>query len=56
MKIQTDTITAIATPNGIGALAVIRLSGSDSHYIFQKCVKEKEKFEKKLLKRKKKND
>lgn len=46
MKTQTDTITAIATPNGIGALAVIRLSGSDSHYIFQKCVKEKEKFEK----------
>jgi tRNA modification GTPase len=44
MKIQTDTITAIATPNGIGALAVIRLSGSDSHFIFQKCIKEKDIF------------
>src|SRR5665647_2294063 len=46
MNIHTDTITAIATPNGIGALAVIRLSGSDSHLIFQKCIKEKETFEK----------
>ena len=45
MNIVTETITAIATPNGIGALAVIRLSGSDSHIIFQRCIKEKEKFE-----------
>ena len=46
MNIVTETITAIATPNGIGALAVIRLSGSDSHNIFQSCIKEKVKFSK----------
>ena len=41
-----STITAIATPEGRGALAVIRISGSEAHDIFYKCIKEKEKFKK----------
>ncbi|DAB29547.1 MAG TPA: hypothetical protein CFH84_08735, partial [Sulfurimonas sp. UBA12504] len=28
--IQTDTIAAIATANGIGSIAIIRLSGPDA--------------------------
>jgi tRNA modification GTPase len=32
---RSSTITAIATPDGVGALAVIRLSGEDSIRIFQ---------------------
>jgi tRNA modification GTPase len=42
---QNDTITALATPNGTSALAVIRLSGSESHIIFRSCIEEEEKFE-----------
>lgn len=34
--IQTDTIVALSTPPGIGAIAVIRLSGSDAIDITQK--------------------
>lgn len=46
MKRNSSTITAIATPEGKGALAVIRISGSKSHDIFCSCIKEKEKFKK----------
>jgi tRNA modification GTPase len=39
-----DTIVALATPNGVGAIGVIRLSGSDSvaicDGIFSKDIKE----------------
>ncbi len=44
MRSNKQTITAIATPNGIGALAVIRISGDESHEIFIKALKEKERF------------
>lgn len=43
---EMDTITAIATPQGIGALAVIRVSGNNSHQVFQQILSEKEKFSK----------
>ena len=36
---QNDTIVAIATANGIGSIAIIRLSGSDSLAIAQKLSK-----------------
>jgi tRNA modification GTPase len=36
---QNDTIVAIATANGIGSIAIIRLSGSDSLSIAQKLSK-----------------
>jgi tRNA modification GTPase len=39
-----DTIVALATPQGTGALAIIRVSGSDSHHITGKTISEKEKF------------
>ena len=37
MKIQlNDTITALATPHGSGAIAVIRLSGKKSFEVIEK--------------------
>jgi tRNA modification GTPase len=36
-----DTIVALATPYGVGALAVIRLSGSDTFQILNRCFKGK---------------
>ncbi len=43
---KNETIVALATPNGVGALAVIRISGNDSFKIFNKCIKEEKRFEK----------
>jgi tRNA modification GTPase len=37
--IKTDTIIALATPPGIGAISVIRLSGKDSIIISNKLFK-----------------
>jgi tRNA modification GTPase len=39
---STDTIVALATPNGIGAIGVIRLSGPDAITIAQKVWKGKD--------------
>ena len=39
-----DTIAAIATPNGHGALGIIRLSGSASFSIFSSVTVDKERF------------
>ncbi|MGJ8660703.1 MAG: tRNA uridine-5-carboxymethylaminomethyl(34) synthesis GTPase MnmE, partial [Bacteroidota bacterium] len=36
-SLHTDTICALATPNGLGAIAVIRLSGPESKHILQQC-------------------
>lgn len=41
-----DTIVALATPPGIGALALIRVSGQDAIAMVKKKLDEKEKFEK----------
>lgn len=41
---KNETIVALATPNGVGALAVIRISGKDSFKIFHGCIKEVKKF------------
>jgi tRNA modification GTPase len=43
MTTTTDTIAAIATANGIGSIAIIRLSGQDALEIAKKLTK-KEKF------------
>jgi len=43
---EKDTITAIATPQGVGALAIIRVSGEESHTIVETILSEKEKFSK----------
>lgn len=40
---DNDTIVALATPHGIGAMAIIRMSGEKSFKIFEKIVEEKEK-------------
>src|SRR5688572_12943873 len=49
MKIQlNDTITALATPHGSGAIAVIRLSGKKSFGIIDKIFFDKELKPKKL--------
>ncbi|MEM9326298.1 MAG: tRNA uridine-5-carboxymethylaminomethyl(34) synthesis GTPase MnmE [Bacteroidota bacterium] len=40
MKLE-DTIVALSTPPGVGAIGVIRLSGSDSFDIFQKVFRGK---------------
>ncbi|MEO1942433.1 MAG: tRNA uridine-5-carboxymethylaminomethyl(34) synthesis GTPase MnmE [Campylobacterales bacterium] len=37
-----DTIAAIGTPNGIGAISVVRLSGPEAYPIAQKLLKRKE--------------
>ena len=34
---EQDTITAIATAKGIGALSIVRISGPDSKSILKKC-------------------
>ncbi len=41
IPVSSDTIVALATPQGIGAIAVIRLSGADALNIFQKIWKGK---------------
>lgn len=41
---QTETIAALATPNGMSALAIVRISGSKSFEIVSKCLLEKQKF------------
>ena len=38
---NNDTIAALATPPGIGALAIIRISGEDLTQLFQKLTKNK---------------
>lgn len=43
---KNDTIVALATPPGISALGVIRISGKDSIKIVENLVKEAEKFKK----------
>lgn len=44
MKLPTEeTIAALATPPGAGALAVIRMSGTDAFAIAQKCFRPKSK-------------
>lgn len=35
----SDTIVALSTPNGIGAIAVIRVSGKETYNIIHKCFK-----------------
>ncbi|MBD1362476.1 tRNA uridine-5-carboxymethylaminomethyl(34) synthesis GTPase MnmE [Mucilaginibacter sp. ZT4R22] len=42
MTNETETIVALATPNGIGAIGVIRLSGPDAIIIAQKVWKGKD--------------
>lgn len=39
MNYTPDTICALSTPNGVGAIAMIRLSGSDSFAIMQKLFR-----------------
>lgn len=36
---STETIVALSTPNGIGAIAVIRISGTDTYTIIKKCFR-----------------
>ncbi|NLW30362.1 MAG: tRNA uridine-5-carboxymethylaminomethyl(34) synthesis GTPase MnmE [Fibrobacter sp.] len=43
---ERETIVALATPPGVSALAVIRISGKQAKQIVKKSIKEKEKFEK----------
>lgn len=45
---ESNTIVAVATPVGIGALAVIRVSGYECFSIIAKMIKQKRKFEKAL--------
>ncbi len=42
---HTDTIAAISTPPGIGAVAVIRISGPESWQVGRSLVKERAKFD-----------
>ncbi|MFW5784567.1 MAG: tRNA uridine-5-carboxymethylaminomethyl(34) synthesis GTPase MnmE [Chitinispirillaceae bacterium] len=44
MKSENSTITALSTPPGRGALAVIRITGPDAHAAFHSVVKEKDRF------------
>jgi tRNA modification GTPase len=46
IMIDTDTITAPATPLGKSALAVLRVSGKDAFGITEKCIKEINLFRK----------
>lgn len=48
---SNETIVALATPNGIGALAILRISGKKSYIVVGKSIKEREKF-KRLSERK----
>ena len=40
--INQETILALATPNGLGAISVIRISGSNAIPITEKFFKQKE--------------
>jgi tRNA modification GTPase len=42
---QTDTIIALSTPPGVGALAVVRLSGPDSRAVVESLLAEKAMWE-----------
>jgi len=42
----TDTIAGLATPRGKGALAIIRVTGTDSIPVILKCIKQKKSFSK----------
>ncbi|MFO0478608.1 MAG: tRNA uridine-5-carboxymethylaminomethyl(34) synthesis GTPase MnmE [Bacteroidota bacterium] len=46
--LNNDTIAALATPNGFGAIAVIRLSGNEAINIIEKILKTKKLNQKKL--------
>ena len=39
MSLQTDTIAAISTPTGPGAIGILRLSGPEAVPIAEKCFK-----------------
>ncbi len=41
---KDETIVALATPNGVGALAILRISGKKAYKVVEKSIKEKEKF------------
>jgi tRNA modification GTPase len=41
---DSDVIAALATPVGKSALAIIRVSGIDSHSVIQRSIKEADKF------------
>ncbi len=41
-----ETIAAVATPQGIGALAIIRVSGKDAFQIVEEVIKQNEKYKK----------
>jgi len=41
MTTTTDTITAIATANGVGSIAIVRVSGDDALKIAKKLTKKK---------------
>jgi tRNA modification GTPase len=51
MNTPADTIAALSTPPGRGALAVIRLTGDGAHDIFTGVIAEKEKFMKEAARR-----
>jgi tRNA modification GTPase len=44
MQSDNDTIAAIATPMGIGALAIIRVSGPEAQAIVASCIDQKRRF------------
>ena len=37
MSLQTDTIAALSTPPGPGAIGILRLSGPDAVHIAERC-------------------
>ena len=39
MPLQTDTIAAISTPSGPGAIGILRLSGPGAALAAEKCFK-----------------
>jgi len=40
-----ETIVALATPPGISALAIFRLSGKEAFLVVSRCIKQKKRFE-----------
>lgn len=46
MNIHNNTICAISSPSGVGAIAIIRLSGENSFEIVSKIISDKNKFNK----------
>ncbi len=46
--LNTDTIVALATPHGVGAIALIRLSGPEAIYIVEKLFTDKKQKQKSL--------